>query len=90
MKNMSKKAVAKLRGAVGATAFAPMVVGGITSYAAEGDVSTVTTALTTGISSIANDAMSAIGSVIPVALPIMGAIVVVGIGIKVFRKVTGK
>lgn len=91
MKNMSKKAVAKLRGAVGAAAFAaPMVVGGITSYAAEGDVSTVTTALTTGISSIANDAMSAIGSVIPVALPIMGAIVVVGIGIKVFRKVTGK
>ena len=91
MKNISKKAVAKLRGAVGATVFvAPMVVGGITSYAAEGDVSTVTTALTTGISSIANDAMSAIGSVIPLALPIMGAIVVVGIGIKVFRKVTGK
>lgn len=50
----------------------------------------ITSALTTGISSIGNDAMSAVGSVIPVALPIMGAIVVVGIGIKVFKKVTGK
>ena len=34
--------------------------------------------------------MSAVGSVVPVALPIMGAIVVVGIGIKVFKKVTGR
>lgn len=50
----------------------------------------VTTALTSGISTIAGDAMSAVGAVVPVALPIMGAIAVVGIGIKVFRKVTGK
>lgn len=53
-------------------------------------ISTITTALTEGIKAIASDAMSAIASVIPVALPIMGAIVVVGIGIKVFKKVTGK
>ena len=46
----------------------------------------VTTALTTAISGFATDAMSAIGAIIPVVLPIMGAIVVVGIGIKVFRK----
>lgn len=50
----------------------------------------VTSALTSGISSIATDAMTAVGSVIPVALPIMGAVVVVGIGIKVFKKVAGK
>lgn len=50
-------------------------------------LSTVTTALTNGIKSIATDAMSAIGSIIPVALPIMGAIAVVGIGISVFKKV---
>ena len=30
--------------------------------------------------------MGAIGTIIPVVLPIMGAIVVVGIGIKVFKK----
>jgi hypothetical protein len=48
----------------------------------------ITTALTTGITTIATDAMSAIGAVIPVALPIMGAMVVVGIGIRAFRKVS--
>lgn len=55
----------------------------------EGDassLSTVTTALTNGIKTIATDAMSAIGSIIPVALPIMGAIAIVGIGISVFKK----
>lgn len=53
-------------------------------------LSTVTTALTSGVSAIATDAMGAIGSVIPVALPIMGAMVIVGIGLKVFNKVTGR
>lgn len=46
----------------------------------------VVTALKTAITSFAGDAMGAIGAIVPVALPIMGAIVVVGIGIKVFRK----
>lgn len=50
----------------------------------------ITTALTTGIGTIATDAMGAMGSIIPVALPIAGAMVVVGIGLKVFRRVTGK
>lgn len=46
----------------------------------------ITTALTTAIAGFASDAMGAISSIIPVALPIMGALVVVGIGIKAFRK----
>lgn len=50
----------------------------------------VTTALTSGITTIAGEAMTAVGSVIPVALPIVGAIVVVSIGLRVFKKVTGK
>ena len=53
-------------------------------------IATVTGALTTGISTIASDAMGAIGSVVPAALPIMGAVGVVGIGIKVFKKVAGR
>lgn len=52
--------------------------------------STVTSALKTGITTIATDASTAIGDVIPVALPIMGAMVIVSVGIKVFKKVTGK
>jgi hypothetical protein len=48
---------------------------------------TVTTALTEGITTIATDALSAIGSIIPVALPIAGAVIVVTIGLRVFKKV---
>lgn len=50
----------------------------------------VTTALTQGVTSIASEAMSAVGSVVPAALPIAGAVIVVGIGLHVFRKVTGR
>lgn len=46
----------------------------------------VVTSMTTAITAFAGEAMKAIGAIVPVALPIMGAIVVVGIGIKVFRK----
>lgn len=51
---------------------------------------TVTTALTTAISGFADDAMGAIGSIVPVALPIMGAVLVVTIGVKVFKKIASK
>lgn len=47
---------------------------------------TVTSALTTAMTSVANGAMGAIGDILPIALPVMGAIVVVGIGVKVFKK----
>ena len=48
----------------------------------------VTTALTTGITTIASNATDAIAKVLPVALPVMGAIVVLTIGIRVFKKFT--
>lgn len=48
---------------------------------------TVTSALVTGITSIGTEALSAVGSVIPVALPIAGAVVVVTIGLRIFKKV---
>ena len=50
----------------------------------------VVSAITSALSTVASDAQSAIASVLPIALPIMGAVVVVGIGIRVFKKVTGK
>ena len=43
--------------------------------------------LTTGFSTMSSDAISAIGSVVPYALPVMGAVVVISIAIKIFRKV---
>lgn len=48
------------------------------------------TSVTSGISDMATSAMSAMGAVVPVALPVLGGMVVIGIAIKVFKRVTGK
>lgn len=53
-------------------------------------IDTITTALVTAMTSIANSAMSGIASILPVAAPVLGAILVIGIGIKVFRKFSGR
>lgn len=55
-----------------------------------GSIATVISGLKGGITSIATDVMSAVGQILPIALPIMGAIVVVNIGMKVFKKVSSK
>lgn len=52
--------------------------------------SNVVSALTSAFSTAVSDIMSAIGGVLPVVLPVVGAIAVVGIGIKIFKKVTGR
>lgn len=49
----------------------------------------LTTALTTGLTSTANQMMTALGSIVPAALPVMGGIAVVYLGIKVFGKISG-
>lgn len=48
---------------------------------------TVVTAMTSGLQSIAADTLSGIGSIVPIALPIMGAVVVITVGIRLFKKV---
>lgn len=57
-------------------------------YGAE--ASTVVSALTAALTTTATECKDAIAAVLPVALPVMGAIVVVSIGMKIFKKVTGK
>lgn len=52
--------------------------------------SAVVTALTTAFSSVASDAMDAIGAILPIALPIMGAVLVAMIGIRIFKRVANK
>lgn len=44
--------------------------------------------MTSGFATMASDALSAIGSIMPVVLPVMGGIIVVGIGIKIAKKMT--
>lgn len=51
---------------------------------------TITTAVTTALSGVSTDAMAMIGTVLPFGLAIVGAQLVVAIGISFFKKVTGK
>lgn len=55
----------------------------------EGEINmeSITTAVKTALLTVSTDAMSMIGDVLPGALTIVGAVLVVTIGIKVFRKV---
>lgn len=47
------------------------------------------TALTSGLTTTANSMLSAIGTIVPAALPVMGGMAVVYLGIRVFKKVSG-
>lgn len=38
----------------------------------------------------ADEAVAAVSAILPIALPILGIILAIGIGIKVFKKVTGR
>ena len=49
-------------------------------------IATVTTSMTTAFTGFATQALDAIAAIVPVVLPIMGAMVVVSIGVKVFRR----
>ena len=46
-------------------------------------------AMNTAMGTVATDALGAVTGMIPVAAPILGAIIVVGIAIKSFKKVSG-
>lgn len=82
--------------------FAARIGGGITSgnlalklLEETGDTTptateTITNALTAGLQETSNNAMGAIAQVLPYALTIVGAIIVVTLGIKVFKKISGK
>lgn len=46
--------------------------------------------MTTGFSTMASDILGAIGSILPVVLPVMGGVLVVAIGIKTAKGVAKK
>lgn len=48
------------------------------------------TAIVASITTGATDVMGAITSIAPVAIPIALAIVAIGVGLKVFKKITGR
>lgn len=47
----------------------------------------ITTALTTALGTVSTNFLSALGDILPAALTIVGAVMVVTLGIRVFRKI---
>lgn len=75
-------------GVAGAAIAAPMVVGTMTSFAA--DTGTSSDALTSACTSMASSITTAINGVIPIALPLVGASLVIVVGLKVFKRIVSK
>lgn len=50
----------------------------------------VTSALTTSFTEVASSLTGLIGDILPIALPVVGGVLVVGIGIKIFKSVVKK
>ena len=87
MMNLKKKLVPALMGGALAVVTAVPV---LASESAGTGLSSVETALTTSFTSIASSMTSIVGKILPIALPIMGILLVVGFGMKAFKKVTNK
>lgn len=54
------------------------------------ETATVTNALVTGLTSVASDIQGTITSVLPVALGVVGAVMVITFGVKFFKKIIGR
>ena len=88
MMNLKKKIAPVLMGGALAVATAVPV---FASDAGTGTgLSSVETALTTSFTSIGSSMISVVGKILPIALPIMGALLLVGFGIKAFKKIANK
>lgn len=86
--NLKKKLAPVLMG--GALAVATAVPVFASDAGAGTGLSSVETALTSSFTSIGSSMTSIVGKILPVALPIMGALLLVGFGIKAFKKVANK
>lgn len=64
-------------------------MGYVSVFAAETS-NAVVTAMTTGLTTIASDCKEMVSSSVPIALPILGMFVMISLGIKVFKRVTGR
>lgn len=59
-------------------------------FASGGEGNSVGTAMTSAASTIVSDALSSISGIIPVAAPILGAFIIIGIAIATIKKFTGR
>ena len=96
MKKFFAKLKEKINGrklALMGTVMAVTVLGTSVIAHAEGETtgtSAIQGAVTTALATTQSDAMTLIASVLPYALAIVGAVLVVTIGIRVFKKISGR
>lgn len=83
--NLKKKFVPAVAGAGAAMASCVPV------FAAEGgSLSSVESALTTSFTEVGSSMTGMVTKILPIALPVMGALLLVGFGIKAFKKIANK
>lgn len=83
--NLKKKLVPLAAGAaLAVTSAVPVFASEATGLAA------VESALTTSFTSVGSSMTGMVGKILPIALPIMGALLLVSFGIKAFKKVANK
>lgn len=87
MMNLKKKIAPVLMGGALAVATAVPV---FASESAGTGLSSVESALITSFTSIGSSMTSVVGKILPIVLPIMGVLLLVGFGIKAFKKVANK
>lgn len=60
----------------------------LSSFLADGSsaMTNINTAMTDALNTTASDAMATIGNILPIVLPIVGGIVVVFLGVKLFKR----
>jgi len=97
MKNFLSRVQQKVSGKRAAMVAAIMALTALMSTSlafAEGEgasgTAAIQSAVTTALATTQSDAMTLIASVLPYALAIVGAIIVVTIGIRVFKKISGR
>jgi hypothetical protein len=56
----------------------------------EGSATTIVSALTTGFTTIASDMQSGLAQIVPIALPVLGGILLIRYGIRIFKSITGR
>ena len=88
MMNLKKKLVPAVVGAGAALASCvPVFAEGADTTSA---LSSVESAMTTSFTSVGSSMTGMVAKILPIALPVMGALLLIGFGIKAFKKVANK
>ena len=54
------------------------------------DMATISSAMVTAITSVASNAMNGIAQIVPVAAPVFGGLVLIGVAMRATKKFTGR